>query len=528
LSNYDGVIGDLNALGSLIDNPQLGSGMEGMLKLMTKNQGLAGLDKSKPWGAAIFLEVGAPTGYAFLPIADLDKLSNALDGIIEKPEAVSDGVYRIEGKNNKKDSKPPIYAKPNNGWLFISAKPEYLANLPDDPTVLLGGLDQKYRVAIRLNIADVPNQLREKFLSRMDNEINRNAGKKPQESDAEYALRTKVTPDIVTSIKTVINDMQEITLGWKLESQAKKGCFEVTISAKPDSQLARAMRYPQESHSRFAGFGSDDAAIVANLNGQIPAIKQDILKEAVNLARQNAMADIEKKEKDPAAAAVAKKVVDAVFPIIQDTLTNGRVDKGVAVILKPNALTLVTGGTVANNGRIEELAKTVLEMAKQTDPKAAEQLGTWVKFDVEKIGDISLHTISVPIPANAHDHDKLVSLVGETIEIVIGTSKDSVYVAAGREPMAALKKAIEKSTAEASKNVPPFELSVSLTKIADFLVATLPANERPQVQRVAGLLKGSTDDHVVLSGQPVENGVQYRLEIEPGVLKALLSSVFMR
>jgi hypothetical protein len=362
----------------------------------------------------------------------------------------------------------------------------------------------------------------------MDNEINRNAGKKPQESDAEYALRTKVTPDIVTSIKTVINDMQEITLGWKLESQAKKGCFEVTISAKPDSQLARAMRYPQESHSRFAGFGSDDAAIVANLNGQIPAIKQDILKEAVNLARQNAMADIEKKEKDPAAAAVAKKVVDAVFPIIQDTLTNGRVDKGVAVILKPNALTLVTGGTVANNGRIEELAKTVLEMAKQTDPKAAEQLGTWVKFDVEKIGDISLHTISVPIPANAHDHDKLVSLVGETIEIVIGTSKDSVYVAAGREPMAALKKAIEKSTAEASKNVPPFELSVSLTKIADFLVATLPANERPQVQRVAGLLKGSTDDHVVLSGQPVENGVQYRLEIEPGVLKALLSSVFMR
>jgi hypothetical protein len=220
-------------------------------------------------------------------------------------------------------------------------------------------------------------------------------------------------------------------------------------------------------------------------------------------------------------------MVEAAAPIIQDTLTNGRVDKSAAIILKPHALTLVTGGAVVNNGRIEQLAKTILELAKQTDPKVAEQLGQWVKFDVEKVGDISLHTISVPIPDHAPDHDHLVSLVGETLEIVVGTSKESVYVAVGREPMAALKKAIEKSAAEVAKNVPPFELSVSMAKVAEFVASTAPKHERPKAQLIAGMLKGANDDHLVLRAQAVENGMQYRIEIEPSVLKVLLMMPYM-
>ncbi len=208
---------------------------------------------------------------------------------------------------------------------------------------------------------------------------------------------------------------------------------------------------------------------------------------------------------------------------MQDTVTKGRIDKGLAVVLKPDAVTVLAGGAVVNNGRIDELAKLLLEMAKETHPEMASNLDHWVKLDAGKFEGIELHTLSIPIPPDAKDHDKLVPLIGETLEVVIGTTKDSVYLAAGRDPMEALEKAIKQSAADASKSVPPLEISVSLSKLADFIAAAGNPHERPQAAKLAAALKQSPgEDHAILRAKPIENGVQYRLEIEPGILKALV------
>jgi hypothetical protein len=97
-----------------------------------------------------------------------------------------------------------------------------------------------------------------------------------------------------------------------------------------------------------------------------------------------------------------------------------------------------------------------------------------------------------------------------------------VYVAAGRDPMDALKKAIEQSAADVSKSVPPLEISISLSKVADFIAAVGKPHERPQAAKFAAALKQSSGgDHAILRAQPIDNGMRYRLEIEPGVLKAI-------
>ena len=159
------------------------------------------------------------------------------------------------------------------------------------------------------------------------------------------------------------------------------------------------------------------------------------------------------------------------------------------------------------------MAKLVLEAVKSDHPEMASNIDSWVKLNAEQFQGVTLHTVSIPIPSDANDREKIVPLIGETLEVVIGTSKDSVYVAAGRDPLAALKKAIEQSAADASKSVPPVEISVSLSKVAEFIAAVGKPHERQQAAKLAAAFKQSSGDGPCDSPRAAH---RQRREISPG------------
>jgi hypothetical protein len=520
LAGYDAFMGDVNYMAKLANNPELGTGLEGIIKLFTKNQGLAGLDKTRPWGAVLFAAGDNVTGYGFLPVTDLTQLGDALEGIIGKPEDVGGGVHKIQGKRH---GDKPVFVKEGKGWAFFADAADKLVNLPENPAALLGGLEKQYQVAFRLNAADVPEQHRQKLIDEIKKGAERDSAKHFNESDAEHALRVKITGEVVKYLETVINDLQDVTLGWNLDSEAGKAYLEASVVGKPGTQLAKSMQYPNDSHSRFAGFGAADAAIVGDINGRLPPLKAELLEDVFDSINKNAIAEVEKNEHDAAKAEAIKQLVGKLFPLLHDTIANGRIDKGFAAVVKPDAVTVLAGGALVNNGRIDEMLKIVLQEVKREHPDKAAAIDSWVKLGAEKMGDITFNTISIPIPPEAGDRNKVVSLIGDTLEVVIGSSKDSVYIAAGREPLAALKKAIEQSAAAVSKSVPPVEISVSLTKVADFIAAVGKPHEKPRAAKFAALLKQTpNEDHAVLRAQFIENGVKYRIEVETGVLKAFV------
>ena len=49
VASYNDLISDVNFVGELVDRPQLGATVEGLLALVTQGKGLAGVDKTRPW-----------------------------------------------------------------------------------------------------------------------------------------------------------------------------------------------------------------------------------------------------------------------------------------------------------------------------------------------------------------------------------------------------------------------------------------------------------------------------------------------
>ena len=71
IASYETFQKDLKFVGDLAGAPDLDKSIDGIVALMTQGKGLKGLDKTRPLGAAIFLEGQSPRGFAFLPITDL-------------------------------------------------------------------------------------------------------------------------------------------------------------------------------------------------------------------------------------------------------------------------------------------------------------------------------------------------------------------------------------------------------------------------------------------------------------------------
>jgi hypothetical protein len=94
----------------------------------------------------------------------------------------------------------------------------------------------------------------------------------------------------------------------------------------------------------------------------------------------------------------------------------------------------------------------------------------------------------------------------------------------GPENLDSLKRAIDASQAEPNKEVPRFELAVSLGPVMEVVATqTKDESQRDRIQAVADVLRNDAAgrDHIRVVGQTVPNGLKYRFEAEEGVLKAI-------
>ena len=79
-SSYDNLVSDINFIGSLADRPQLGQMLEGSIALFTQGKGLAGIDKTKPWG--VFLLSAGDMGVTPVGCVAVTDKDGKLAGVI--------------------------------------------------------------------------------------------------------------------------------------------------------------------------------------------------------------------------------------------------------------------------------------------------------------------------------------------------------------------------------------------------------------------------------------------------------------
>ena len=138
---------------------------------------------------------------------------------------------------------------------------------------------------------------------------------------------------------------------------------------------------------------------------------------------------------------LVKGWLDELIGVVEKTADNRRQDGGFALLLEPGepaGMTVVAGNAVADGGKLETILKEVVAELKDSDPDTAKL----IKLNVAKHEGVRFHKASLPMPWPA-----LVPHMGETLEIVLGIDNDKVFLAAGADPV----KAIRRSSANRSR-----------------------------------------------------------------------------
>ena len=291
VASYNDLVSDVNFVGSLVERPQLGAAMEGLLAMVTQGKGLAGVDKTRPWGLIVQASGEEDfTGYVFVPVTDFKEALGLLE-LYSTVDAEGD-VYKLTPKDGKKVN----YVKQQGTWAFFAEKPEVLAQCDANPLALLGNLKKDYIVAGRIFLANVPEGLREKFLE--PSQAGPAKGCRP----AWRRVERRVSPaarrssdQVEPYVTRVFGELDQVVFGWGLDRTAEKTFIDVSVTAKPGTKTAEEMGLAAKATTNFAGFRVPGAAVTAAWAGTMPAAKQEIAASVIEAVRGKGLAEIEKK-----------------------------------------------------------------------------------------------------------------------------------------------------------------------------------------------------------------------------------------
>lgn len=503
LSSLNEMLGDVAAMTKLADQENIGQIAVGMAGLYT-----VGLDKTRPSGLVVSLDGVEPKAIAFVPVTDLPKLLNVHKQTIGTPKDVGNGVLEIGS-----DRPQPIYVKEQNGWAFIGQSSTQLQNLPKDPSLLLGGLDKQYDIAVQVNLGNLPAELRDLAVSQLKAGYEASLAAQAQNLDPNERKQAEMVGNaLVKNMVMYIEETDQLTIGLALDAKTKKTALEFGITAKAGSQLAKTMAGIGKVPSSLHGFVLPESA--ASFIGATPIAPQDIeqTKEILRSVQSQAMKAIDNDAGLPNAEArdAVKDLVGTIMKVLEATVESGKTDAAGSVKLGKKSLTLVGGLGVVGGDKIEAALKKVVAVAKANAGGDVPE----VKFNYATHGSVNLHKVLIPLAAA---DQPVRDLFGANLEVILGTAKDGLYLALGNDGESTLKSSLDSSAQQKAKPAPASELQVAVSPIAKF-ASSLDSD--PQLALVAAASeKYAGKDHVTLNARSVERGLTYRLEVEEGVIQ---------
>jgi hypothetical protein len=170
--------------------------MSSFFELYARGGEVSGLSSNRPWG--IVLEGTEEfTGYAFVPVTDVEDLRYDLEQYISSTIDEGNGIYKVVGAQPGKE----LYARESGGWLFVSDCVKVLENVGGDPSRMIEGMDKTYDVAVRLALKSLPAKQGRQVLDGLDKTVG-------------ATLRKATSNRAVELLGEAAMKLEEVTIGW--------------------------------------------------------------------------------------------------------------------------------------------------------------------------------------------------------------------------------------------------------------------------------------------------------------------------
>jgi hypothetical protein len=418
--------------------------------LTTEDKGIEGIDPKKPFGvyATLVADVANSPAIVMIPIADQKRfLAMLKDRLSVEPEKADGGTLKAALPLVNE-----VYFKFANGYLYAARDAKHLdAKYIIDPKVYFANDDGSVASAI-VRIDRIPNDLKTFVIGQLEHQAQE-ALKKQDPDPLGKKVATFVVDQGVGGIKTLLDDGKQVSVKLVIDPKTDELSVNAVLTAKDGSTMAKNIAALSGKTSLPAGITAvKDTVAKGSVKIALPAEQ----KEQFGKLLDDTFDEVLKKASGEQERELLKKVFNALAP----TAKAGELDAAFA-LSGPDAkgkYRLIVAGSVKKGDDIETLAK---ELTKFVPGDAVE-----FKFDVDKVGEFSLHKVTVKA------NDPQIERVFGAANIWIATSADCYVVSV--EPDGVAIKAALKAKAV---SVPVLSVEVSVARVIPLAQPNLKPDE---------------------------------------------------
>jgi hypothetical protein len=471
----------------------------------------AGIDRQRPAGLIVVPKPGDFHAVAFVPLeADgLKTILNIHKEQLGEPRDAGGGLLEIG------NGPRTAFVKEQNGWAFVAESKEHLSGLPQDPASLLGEMPQRYNLAAKVLIQNIPAEVRQMIVDEIKLGMERMAAAQRGEGGPNLQQQIRNLSGVyLASIDRLFNEIEEVTLGIGLQAESRSAVVEVLQVVKAGSPAAKAIAdtaalKPAFSHAfmlpdaamSFQGRGATDPQSVRDAQAMLKGLG-DTLRKQIDDAP-----DIPADKREP-----VKELMTQYVDFIGKIIATGKAEGGGTLLLQPGSLAFAFGLTIPDAASLEKLLNSALALGKDIPdfPK--------LEMNVATLGDLKIHRLlTPPIP-----EPEAAALLGERLEMLIAVGPKHAYLVGGKDARGLLDKLVAAAATPPRDDLPQMELQVSLVPILRFAQSI---GENPIVGQVLRALENAGKDQILFSSRIQQRQTITRFEVQEGILQAIGQTV---
>ena len=388
---------------------------------------LGGIDRKKPIRIDILL--GGPDVYyrSSFPILNFKNFrTDNLVGLGINSKKIGGTLYKLSGGFEG-------FMRFTKGYATIAErKADIPAKMANPADALAPLLKKKYDFAVDIHNTKAGLNARHKEIQKLRKQLLAGIKAKEKEEEGRFAARKLLLDFQMDEAERFYAEASQLTFGLTTDPKKKESRLELHLAAIDGTDLDKAIQALGTKPSYFANIKRSDNAILAGrINHPLDKMRTNHLVKLFGalrtFGRELVEGDTEQKaeEKDS-----EKKIVDQVFDMLVAGAKVGELDAFYEMQQKAGKRTLIAGMKAQNGNGLFN----IIQLLPQARPKLK------VKLDVDKEGEVGIHSVSVPVKHQASFRD----LFGGDPVVYFGTSQDAVWCAAGESALDEMKAAIKK------------------------------------------------------------------------------------
>lgn len=487
----------LGWVGTQVGNPTLAAFAESFVMMATQFKGLAGLDVSRPLGVVVTADGETPVFHGYVPVKDLGKLLETLQGTVGPAAKVGDKrTVQVPGG-------PPLEITEQGGWAIVT--PQGSPAGPANAEQLISAVSEALSIGVQLFPAAMPEGMR----GQVKGMIEQGAAAAADQGQPLDAAAIAAAFDGLADTEYLLFGLAVDPAKDRLFIENRTVMLAGTDAAAVWSnagQTANAIGVPPAANGK-------PAAIRAHHAQAVPP--------AARVAIEATLAQV-------LPAGTGDPISDSLFGLLQDLvgamLDAGALDAGLAIdtstATTDQLLPAVTlSARIKDGPALEKQVKNRLGNEGALPPQAT------VRFDAGRQAGANLHEIEIDL-AGVPEADKL----GGTLNATLAVTADRAFLLVGGDVAGRLAAAMEAGGQVDGDSKPLTGVNISVASLLAY-AATMTKAANPDdpaggvLSDVAREAVGKPSTLVQLLLRPIERGVAMRLTADAGAVQTIAAAV---